>query len=136
MTCHRMPRFYLFELRLRIPAYIHNLQATRLEAAPGRWINRLRNFASDFGNGSLIGRIGDWHRGDKGLGIRVMRIGDHVLGVPQFHYPAQIHDHQTLRDIGQNGEVVGNIDARKIHALGQVPDQIQYSGANGNIKHR
>ena len=136
MTCNRMPRFYFFELWLRIPAYIHDLQATRLEAAPGRWINRLRDFTSDFGNGSLIGRIRDRHRGDKGLGIRVMGIGDHVLGAPQFHDPAQIHDHQTLRDVGQNGEVVGYIDTRKIHSLRQISNQVQYPGPNGNIQHR
>ena len=91
-----MPRFHLFELWLSIPAYVHDLQATRLEAATGRWINGLRDFASDFGNGSLIGRIGDWNRGYKGLGIRVMGIGDHVPGVTQLHDPAQIHDHQAL----------------------------------------
>ncbi len=66
MACDSVPRFYIFELGLSIPAYVHDLQATRLEAATGRWINGLRDFASDFGNGSLIGR-------DRGLGTAAIR---------------------------------------------------------------
>ena len=93
MACDSMPRFYLFQGWLSAPADIHDLQATCLETAAGRWINGLRDFASDFGNGSLIGGIGDWNRGYKGLGIGVMGIGDHVPGNSQFHNPAQIHNH-------------------------------------------
>lgn len=96
MTCNSVPRFYLFELWGSIPAYVHDLQAARLEATTRRWINGLRDFASDFGNGPLIGRIGDGNRGDKGPGIGMMGISDHVLGQPQLHDPAKVHDHQAL----------------------------------------
>ena len=93
MACDSVPWFYLFEGRFSAPAYVHHLQASRLETAAGRRINGLGNFASNFRDGPGIGRVGDRDRGYERLCIGMIGLGDHLFGDAQFHNPAQIHDH-------------------------------------------
>ena len=93
MAGHGVPWLYLLQRRFGVMANFHDLQATRLETA-ARWrVNGLGDLTFDFGDGSLIGGVGDRDRGYEGLCIGVMGLGDYFLGDAQFHNPAQIHDH-------------------------------------------
>ena len=93
MACDGVPWLYLFKGWFSTPAYVHHLQASRLETAAGRRINGLGNFAFNFRDGSGVGGVGDRDRGYEGLCVGVIGLGDYFLGDAQFHNPAQIHDH-------------------------------------------
>jgi len=49
--------------------------------------------------GIALGRIGDGHRRQQGLGIGMLRVGADLLGLTLFHDLAAIHDHHAIAEI-------------------------------------
>ena len=128
MAGSKVPRLDFFERRLDRQALIHDLLAARLKPAAGGRIDGLRDFTPNIRYRPFIRGVGNGDGRNQGFGIRMEGIGNDFPGRCQFHGPAQIHDHQTFGNVGQDRQIVGDVDAGKIHPLGQIPDVQQNNG--------
>src|SRR3954451_20882264 len=68
------------------------LGATRMEDAACGYVDRARYLAGQAHPASCRGGTNFRHRGNQGLRIRMPRFGQNLLGRPDFHDAAQIHD--------------------------------------------
>ncbi|GBR58331.1 hypothetical protein AA100600_0737 [Gluconobacter thailandicus F149-1 = NBRC 100600] len=57
-----------------------------------------------------------------------------LQSVPFFHDAAQIHDSNPVRHLSDNGQIMGNKDARHAQRRTQIPEQIYDLRLNRNIK--
>ena len=76
-----------------------------MEPAPGRGVDQVRRRAGDKPQG--LGRQRDG-RGQEGLGVGVLRPGEHLGYQALFDDAAGVHDRHPLAGLGHDAEVVGD----------------------------
>ena len=47
---------------------------------------------------------------------------------------AQVHDGDSVRDVADDGEVMGDEDVGEVEFLLQVGEQVDYLGLNGDVE--
>src|SRR5713226_5821816 len=77
----------------------HNVWATRGEAAATRHVDRVRHLAGQIDSCTTIRGIGNWHRGDQCLSVRVQRPGEDRVRRSLFYDLAEVHDRDLVTDV-------------------------------------
>src|SRR5712692_6330469 len=95
---------------------------TGVEGAPGRWGAHVRDFPFDpFDRFSLQGR----NCGDEHLCIRMQRVVENLGRRSDLHDAARIHDRNSVRDLRQHGQVMGNHHEGSAHRGPNLLDEIE-----------
>ena len=97
--------------RLLDAAAVERVRAARVEPAASRDVGRVRRLADeDRPPGALALRRRIRRRRDRHerLGVRVVRLADHLLGRPDLHDLAEVHHRDPVRDDPRERQVVGD----------------------------
>ena len=111
MTGHPMPRTRLLQRRRHLAAHSGiGDRAARPETAAAGWIGGRRNIAlqNRAGVPFIIFRIGYRDGGKKCLRVGVKWIAVDLVAICQLDNNAQIHDRDSIADMSDHGEVMGN----------------------------
>ncbi len=90
-TCHR----------------VRNMRCIEDENYTGRKRSRIRGFALDLGSKRDI-RVGIRDGGKKRAGVGMQRFSEQRLRCGRFHNAPGVHDRNTVADVTDDAEVMGN----------------------------
>jgi hypothetical protein len=76
------------------------------------------------------------HRSEQGPSIRVLRLIENLINRAIFDDLAGIHDRDIIGHVGNDTEVVGDENNRKIQLLLQVVDQVKDLGLDRDVQRR
>ena len=131
-----MSRLNFHRWREMLQTSLTHFRATAGKGATAHLFCRPRHTLADAQRFRLQRGIRHRHRRDQRLGIRVLRVGDHLVARADLHHITQIHHRDAVTGILQQREVVGNVDRRQAHLPRQAPRRIQNPRSHRNIQHR
>ena len=103
-----MARLDLTLLRRFGLAALRGIGAAGVELAAGRRVGRGRNGTLQHDALPLDRRVRDGNGREQRLGVGVQRVGKNVVGLAVLHQVAQVHNAHRVRDMLDNGQVVGD----------------------------
>src|SRR5947208_3454800 len=103
MPGRKLPLFRGFCLTLRLRDC-----TSRMKWASARWIDRRWNFARKNYARTFRIWIDDGHCGNQSLRVGMFWITDNLFGRTGFDDIAEIHHHDALADVFDDGQVVGD----------------------------
>ncbi len=74
------------------------------------------------------------HAFDEGLGVGVLRVGQHFASGSRFDDFASEHDRYTVGDSADDGEVVGDQDHRHVELLFQEAKLVEDLFLDGDVE--
>ncbi len=109
----------------RARADAHRVRAARVEAAAARRVDEVRRRAGD--RVQLRRRERD-RRAQQLARVRVRRLGEHVAGRPLLDDLARVHDRDPVARLGDDPEVVGDQQERRVEVrlqVGEDPEDLR-----------
>ena len=82
------------------------------------------------------GRVGERDRVDQRPGVRVPRRAEHELRRAGLDDPAEVHDRRAIREVLDDGQVVGDEHDRQAELALQRGDQVQDLGLDEDVERR
>ena len=106
------------------------------KAAPRRWIHRRWKIAREqlADTRTLFVRIRNRHGADERARIGMTRTIVEVFSRGDLHCRAQIHDENTMADMTDDGEIVGDENQREPEVLLQIHEQVDDLRLNGHVE--
>ena len=98
--------------------------AARMEVAAARRVDRARHVALEHDALALRQRIGDRHRREQRLGVRMDRPLVELLGRRELDDLAEVHDGDAVGDVAHDAEVVRDEDVGQRELVLQVVEQV------------
>ena len=83
----------------------------------------------------MVLRIGNRHRGEKGLGVGMQGVAQQLLRICHFHYLPHVHHGDPIAHVPGDCQIVGDVEVGDSHALGKLLHQQHDSRATGHIQH-
>ena len=117
---------------------VDEARTTRMEAAGGRRVERARDVPHEH---DLLARaperrIGDRHRREQGAAVRMLRRRVQLLLGAGLHRLAEIHDHDAVRDVPDDVQVVRDEDVREVEIALEVLEQVQDLRLHRDVERR
>ena len=95
----------------RLPAALGDrLGAPRVERAAQRRLGRVGDLAARQVARHLLVGVGLGDRLEERLGVGVPRVGEDLVGGPDLHDPAEVHDRDAVAEVLRGRQVVGDVD--------------------------
>ena len=107
-----------------------------MEDTSGRRIVRARHIASKHDSLGLRLWVGYGYGGQQGSAVWVEGLCIDILGRCHFHQFSQIHDRNTIGDMTDDGQVVGDEQICKSTVVAQIGEQIEHLGLYRYIQSR
>ena len=125
-----------FQLRTDLLANTNTAAAARMEGAAGWRIYRTRYITLQ--HNPAFFRIEIYYRNSRKqrLGIGVLSMSIQLISISQFNNPPQIHNRDTVSDIFNNTQIMGNKNIGNTALFFQIHQQIQYLCLDRNIQCR
>ena len=76
------------------------------------------------------------HGGEQRLGVGVVRAGEHRLGRPDLHHPAEVEHHDPVRQVPDHPQVVRDEQVRDPLGFLQVGQQVEDGGLHRDVERR
>ena len=116
-------------------AALEALFAAVLEIAVVRHIDRIRHLAGDrIEFVDLLADDGLRRHQTDGIGVR--RVREDLLGGPFFDDLARVHDHDVVRHLRDDAEVVGDEHDRTVDPVLQIAEQVEDLRLDGHVERR
>ena len=111
-------------------------RTTGAERASLRWVQDARQvaFEHDLALGDL--RVGDRHRGEQGLGVRVVRRREESLGRTTLHDLAEVHHDDAVGEITHNAQVVADEEQRRLVLALDLHQQFRHRRRDRHVEGR
>ncbi len=106
--------------------------ATRGEEAPLRPAPWQRRAPGDPHHSALAGEVGN--RAQQAPGVGVSRVGEDLLARPPLDDSARVHHRDMIGELGDDREVVANVQRRNVMAAAQLPDRLEHACLGGDVK--
>ena len=103
-----------------------------MESTGDRRAHQVRRVASQDGPRHRL--ADDRDRGHQRLGVRMLRISQHLALLSPFHDLARIHDVNVLREVRDDGDVVCNQKHADAVFLLEAAKQIEDLGLDGHVE--
>ena len=109
-----------------------------MEPTPARHGERTRRVASedDLLAGRLQVGIGNGNSGQEGDGVRVQRLPVQVVGGGELDKAAEVHHADTVGDMADDGEVVGDEHQREVEAILEVDEEVDDLRLDRHVERR
>lgn len=134
MAGNQMAGLNFFDLWLLLTTEICRIGTTSRKAAARGGIDRTCDLALHDDALTLFIDIRNRNRGQQALRIRVQRKLKQLLGGALFYQTAQIHDHDLVRNVLHNRQVVSNKHIGQALFRLQILQKIQDLRLNGHIQ--
>jgi len=105
-------------------ASVHRVGTARVKVAALRGIKGRRQFPF-YGLIALSAPVDPWHILQQRLRVWMVRCGEELLVGRAFYDPAQVHNHDPIRDMVHHAKTMGYKDIRPIKILTQVHKKIE-----------
>ena len=112
------------------------MKAARVKRAPGRWIRRARQIASQHDARASPSGLGLRHGREQGHGVRMSRRAQYLLGGALLDDPAEIHHGDAMRDLAHHGEVVRDEEIGETPLALQVGEQVEHLRLYRHVQRR
>ena len=76
------------------------------------------------------------HCGKQRLGVLVGGGGKNFVRLPVFHDAALAHHGNTVRNVMNHGQIMGNEDHGQVQVAGQSDEKVQNLGLDGDVQRR
>ena len=110
---------------MRSTCRLHDPIATRVEAAAGGHIERIRVGDAEMGIGYPEARFGGQHRGQERLRVGMPGRPEELIGLGLFYNAPQIHDRDPGGHVFDHGEIVTNQQIREAEIPPQILQQVE-----------
>ena len=124
----------IHQLRVVHPAAVLRVQATRVEPAPRRRVDRAGHVPRQDNALPPQPRMRDGHRREQCFGVRVLRIGEQLIGHRDLDDPAQVHDRDPVADVLDHRQVVGDEQVGQPELLLQLFQQVEHLRLDGHVQ--
>ena len=114
------------QLRLLLCTDVLCHEAACMEHTAGWWIRRAREIALQQNLLSFRMAVRYRNRRQQRLGLWVRRIVKQLLLIRELHDMTEIHDHDTIRDVLDDTQIMRDEDVGHAHRFLQLTKQIQY----------
>ena len=129
-----MVRPDLFPRRDDLRADLCAVLAARVEFAALRRVDRAGDIA--FEDGELLRADGIRRRDgvEQGLGVRMDRVVEDLVGLRQLDHVAEVHDADAVGDVLDDGQVVRDEHVGQVLVLLEVEQQVDDLGLNRHVQ--
>ncbi len=110
----------------------------RMEPARRRGVDGIRDVALEHDARALPAalRIRDRHRRQQRAGVRVLRLRVELVARRDLHRVAEVHDHDAVRDVADDVQVVRDEDVGQSERSLQVLEQVDDLRLHGDVERR
>ena len=129
-----MARLDLTLLRRFGLAALRGIGAAGVELAAGRRVGRGRDGALQHHALALDSRVRDGNGREQRLGVGVQRVGKNVVGLAVLHQIAQVHNADSVGDMLDDGQIVGDEKIRQVALFLQGFQQVDDLRLNGDVQ--
>jgi hypothetical protein len=107
-----------------------------MEAATRRRVDRARDIPlqNDPRSPLLDPWVGNWHRGQQRLGIRVQREIVQLVAVCDLDDLAHVHDGDAVADVADDGKIMGDEEIGQVELRLELLEQVDHLGLNGHVE--
>ena len=129
-----MARLDLTLLRRFGLAALRGIGAAGVELAAGRRVGRGRDGALQHHALALDSRVRDGNGREQRLGVGVQRMAKNVVGLAVLHQIAQVHNADSVGDMLDDGQIVGDEKIRQVALFLQGFQQVDDLRLNGDVQ--
>src|SRR5438067_1810314 len=131
LVAHRIERGLL-----DVAVALAEARAAGMEPAGARWVQRARHVALEHDGLPLpaLDGVRDRHRRQERARVRVLRLAVERDAVSELGHLAEVHDHDAVRDVAHDVEVVRDEDVRESEVALQVLQQVEYLRLNRDVQ--
>ena len=131
-AAHAMAGAHLLDRRELLAALVDGPVAARRERAARGSLSRTRRPAGDAAQGAFPGDVGDG--GEQLARVRVVSLVEQLVARADLDHSAGVHDGDAVGEVGDHGEVVGDVERRDTVGLGEVADRVQHVRLRGHVQ--
>src|SRR5215510_2794337 len=137
-TGNPMANPHLSQARHGLAASFDGQGATRMKHAAGRRIHRARHLAleSPVLAPFLDRRIGDRHGLEQSPRVRMQRIAVQLITVGDLDHPSKIHDRDTMAQVPDHAEIMGNEQVGELELLAEFFEEIDDLRLDRHVERR
>jgi len=131
-----MVGLYFLQLGEHLTALVDGDGAAWVEYASGWRVQGARDLTGQQDSFPLgvDNRVRYRYRGQEGLGIRMDGVDVNLIPVRHLHDVAQVHHADTVADVTDYGQVVGDEEVGKVELILKVFQEVNDLGLNGHVK--
>ena len=132
ITSHEMLWLSFFKHWRSFRTLLSSVLTPRMESAPGRWLNQIRNVP--WNNAQSLPTIKSGDGSEERRSVRMPGMVIQILCLGNFAHVSRVHDDHTGCHFCNNSHVMSNHYQRHTHFFLKILKQVQHLGLNCHVQ--